>query len=58
MHALADALAGAADGDALARMHRGGFPTAAFAVVTFSGSWKAVEHGVGRLTAFWAPHEA
>lgn len=58
MHALADALAGASDGDARARMHRVGFPTAAFAVLTFSGSWKTVEHGVGRLTGFWAPHDA
>ncbi|MFE0644223.1 SixA phosphatase family protein [Streptomyces sp. NPDC058877] len=56
MHALADALAGAAEGDALARMNRGGFPTSAFAVLTFSGSWKSVEHGVGRLVDFWSPH--
>ncbi|KUJ68912.1 phosphohistidine phosphatase [Streptomyces albus subsp. albus] len=57
MHALADALAGEAEGDLLPRMNRSGFPTAAIAVVTFDGSWKAVEHGVGRLTAFWTPHE-
>lgn len=58
MHALAEALAGGGDGDALARMKSGGFPTAAFAVVTFDGSWKTVEHGVGHLTAFWTPREA
>jgi phosphohistidine phosphatase len=58
MHALADALAGSSDGDTLARMNSGGFPTAAFAVISFAGSWKSVEHGVGRLTAFWTPHEA
>lgn len=58
VHALADALAGSAEPDALARMNRGGFPTAAFAVVTFSGSWKSVEHGVGRLADYWVPHEA
>ncbi|MET9800093.1 histidine phosphatase family protein [Streptomyces sp. NPDC006368] len=57
MHALADALAGRAEGDTVARMSRGGFPTAAFAVVEFSGSWKSVEHGVGTLTGYWAPHE-
>ncbi|MFF9870271.1 SixA phosphatase family protein [Streptomyces sp. NPDC013953] len=57
MHALADALAGRAEGDTLARMSRGGFPTSAFAVVEFTGSWKSVEHGVGTLTAYWAPHE-
>ncbi|MEU8584559.1 SixA phosphatase family protein [Streptomyces abikoensis] len=58
MHALADALAGEADGDLLARMNRSGFPTAAVAVLTFSGSWKSVEHGVGRLVAFWTPHSS
>ncbi|MEW1862988.1 histidine phosphatase family protein [Streptomyces sp. NBC_00669] len=57
MHALAEALAGSADSDALSRMHRGGFPTAAFAVLTFTGPWKSAEHGVARLTGFWAPHE-
>jgi phosphohistidine phosphatase len=57
MHALADALAGSAEGDALARMTQGGFPTAALAVVGFSGSWKSLEHGVGTLLAYWAPHE-
>ncbi|WP_329115207.1 SixA phosphatase family protein [Streptomyces sp. NBC_01465] len=57
VHALADALAGKAESDALARMTRGGFPTAAVAVVSFTGTWKSVEHGVGRLEDFWAPHE-
>ncbi|MFF0475895.1 SixA phosphatase family protein [Streptomyces sp. NPDC004284] len=56
MHALADALAGGAEGDTLSRMNRSGFPTSAFAVVTFDGSWKSVEHGVGKLVEFWAPH--
>ncbi|MEU8824030.1 histidine phosphatase family protein [Streptomyces sp. NPDC048636] len=57
MHALADALAGEAEEGTRERMSRSGFPTSGFAVVTFSGSWKSVEHGVGRLTTFWAPHE-
>ncbi|MFE1907859.1 SixA phosphatase family protein [Streptomyces gardneri] len=56
MHALADALAGEAEGDVQSRMNRSGFPTSAFAVLTFSGSWKSVELGVARLTHFWAPH--
>ncbi|GAB7188790.1 histidine phosphatase family protein [Kitasatospora sp. Ki12] len=56
VHALADALAGEAEGDLLARMNRSGFPTAAAAVLTFQGSWKSVEHGAGRLAAFWMPH--
>ncbi|MEU9043010.1 MULTISPECIES: histidine phosphatase family protein [unclassified Kitasatospora] len=56
VHALADALAGEADGDLPARMNRSGFPTAAAAVLTFQGDWKSVEHGVARLVAFWVPH--
>ncbi|WP_406057197.1 histidine phosphatase family protein [Streptomyces sp. NBC_01077] len=56
MHALADALASEADGDLLARMNRSGFPTSAFAVLTFNGSWKSLEHGVGHLVEFWTPH--
>ncbi|MFI6643481.1 SixA phosphatase family protein [Streptomyces sp. NPDC050504] len=56
MHALADALAGEAEGDLLARMNRSGFPTSAFAVVEYGGSWKGVEHGVGKLVEFWSPH--
>ncbi|HEY8986847.1 MAG TPA: histidine phosphatase family protein [Streptomyces sp.] len=56
IHALADALAGEAEGDTLARMNRAGFPTSAFAALTFEGSWKSVEHGVGKLTEFWAPN--
>ncbi|MFK0238914.1 SixA phosphatase family protein [Streptomyces vinaceus] len=57
MHALADALSGRAEGDTLTRMSRTGFPTAAFAVVSFTGSWKSVEHGVGALTDFWTPED-
>ncbi|MEU9865914.1 histidine phosphatase family protein [Streptomyces sp. NPDC047971] len=56
MHALSDALAGSAEGDARARMNRGGFPTSAFSVLGFGGSWKSVEHGVGTLLDYWAPH--
>ncbi|MFI9025753.1 SixA phosphatase family protein [Streptomyces sp. NPDC053560] len=57
MHALADALSGEADGELLTRMNRSGFPTASMAVVSFNGSWKSVEHGVGRLVAYWTPHD-
>ncbi|MFF5452948.1 SixA phosphatase family protein [Streptomyces sp. NPDC012950] len=57
MHALADALAGRAEGDTATRMNRSGFPTSAFAVLTFDGSWKSVEHGVGSLVGFWTPHD-
>ncbi|MGW0959653.1 SixA phosphatase family protein [Streptomyces gelaticus] len=57
MHAVADALSESAEGDALTRMTRGGFPTAAFAVVEFTGSWKGVEHGVGKLVEYWTPND-
>ncbi|MFD3664275.1 SixA phosphatase family protein [Streptomyces sp. NPDC058659] len=57
MHALADALAGESDGDLLARMNRSGFPTSAYAVLSFQGSWKSLEHGAGRLVDFWTPHD-
>lgn len=56
LHALADALAGEADGDLLPRLNRSGFPTSALAVLAFTGSWKSVEQGIGKLVAFWAPH--
>ncbi len=56
MHGAADALSGSAEGDTLARMARDGFPTAAYAVVEFPGSWKSVEHGAGKLTEYWTPN--
>jgi phosphohistidine phosphatase len=57
MHALADILAGEAEEDARTRLGRTGFPTSALAVISFTGSWKSVEHGVGRLEAHWVPHD-
>jgi phosphohistidine phosphatase len=57
MHALADALAGEAEGDLLPRMNRAGFPTAAMAVIAFNGSWKSLELGSGRLVSYLPPHE-
>ncbi len=57
MHGLADALAGEADPETLGRIRRAGFPTSAIAVLEFAGSWKRVEHGVARLTSYWAPHD-
>ncbi|MFG2117267.1 SixA phosphatase family protein [Streptomyces sp. NPDC048718] len=56
MHGLADILAAESEGDALTRMTRTGFPTAAFAVLTFNGPWKSVEPGTAKLVDFWAPH--
>ncbi|MEV0257896.1 histidine phosphatase family protein [Streptomyces sp. NPDC050732] len=54
---LTDVLAGEAEGDARVRLNRRGFPTAAFAVLTYSGSWKALEPGVATLVDYWAPSE-
>ncbi|MEV6308133.1 histidine phosphatase family protein [Streptomyces sp. NPDC051840] len=56
MHAAADALSGGVEGDALARMTRDGFPTASYAVVEFTGSWKSLEHGAGKLVEYWTPN--
>ena len=57
VHGLAEILAGSADEDARDRMNRRGFPAAAFAVLSFEGSWKGLEPGVARLTDYWAPSE-
>ncbi|MDQ0990119.1 histidine phosphatase family protein [Streptomyces sp. V3I7] len=57
VHGLADVLTGAAEDDAHERMRRRGFPAAAYAVLTFTGSWKDVEPGVATLTEYWAPSE-
>lgn len=45
VHGVAEILPGTAESDARERMNRRGFPAAAFAVVTFEGSWKALEPG-------------
>jgi phosphohistidine phosphatase len=55
MHGLTDVLTGSVEGDAGERMARRGFPTAAFAVLTFTGPWKSLEPGVCTLTGYWAP---
>ncbi|MDL5200734.1 histidine phosphatase family protein [Streptomyces sp. ALI-76-A] len=54
---LADVLAGSAEGDARDRMSRRGFPAAAFAVLSFSGPWKALEPGAATLLDYWAPSD-
>ncbi|MER8038391.1 SixA phosphatase family protein [Streptomyces hydrogenans] len=57
VHGLAEVLAGDAEGDALARMNRSGYPTSAYAVLAFTGTWKSVEPGSARLVDFWTPHD-
>ncbi|MDI3387484.1 histidine phosphatase family protein [Streptomyces sp. B-S-A8] len=56
MRGLADVLAGSSEGDAQARMSRSGFPTAAIATLSYTGSWKGLEAGTATLLDFWAPH--
>ncbi|MEL3947967.1 MULTISPECIES: SixA phosphatase family protein [Streptomyces] len=57
VHGLADVLSGEAEGDAQVRMNRRGFPTSAFAVLTYTGSWKSLEPGTATLVDYWAPSE-
>ncbi|MFE9683911.1 SixA phosphatase family protein [Streptomyces sp. NPDC002701] len=57
VHGLADVLAGRCEGDARERMSRREFPTAAFAVLSFTGSWKGLEPGAATLLDFWGPSE-
>ncbi|WP_030419935.1 SixA phosphatase family protein [Streptomyces sp. NRRL F-5065] len=55
MQGLAETLAGDAEDEPREHMGRRGFPTAAFAVLTFTGSWKSVEPGVATLADYWTP---
>ncbi|MDT0437817.1 MULTISPECIES: histidine phosphatase family protein [Streptomyces] len=57
VQSLAEILAGEAEGDSRDRLARRGFPAAAFAVLTFEGSWKTLEPGTATLVDFWAPSE-
>ncbi|MFJ3668765.1 SixA phosphatase family protein [Streptomyces sp. NPDC090106] len=54
---LAEVLTGSAEGDAGERLSRRGFPAAAFVVLSFTGSWKALEPGTATLLDYWAPSE-
>ncbi|MDV9176012.1 histidine phosphatase family protein [Streptomyces sp. W16] len=54
---LTEILSGEDTGEARERLTRRGFSTAAFAVLTFDGSWKSLEPGVATLTDYWAPSE-
>jgi phosphohistidine phosphatase len=54
---LAEILAGQAESDARTRMTAHGFHAAAFAVLSFDGSWKSLEPGAATLLDYWAPTE-
>lgn len=57
VHGLAEILSTPAGGEARERMNRRGFPAAAFALLSFDGSWKSLEPGAATLTDYWAPSE-
>ncbi|MBX9365146.1 SixA phosphatase family protein [Streptomyces massasporeus] len=54
---LAEVLAGSGEDEARERMTRRGFPAAAFAVLSFGGTWKSLEPGSAELRDYWAPAE-
>lgn len=53
---LAEVLTGEAEPEAAQRMSRAGFPTAAFAVLSFPGPWKSLEPGAAKLLDYWSPN--
>ncbi|MFF2077978.1 SixA phosphatase family protein [Kitasatospora sp. NPDC058162] len=55
LHEAADALAGGADGPAQAARMRERFPTAAVAVLAFTGPWRRLRPGAARLADYWTP---
>ncbi|MFE4969772.1 SixA phosphatase family protein [Streptomyces sp. NPDC056660] len=57
VHGVTEILAGNAEGEARDRMNSRGFPAAAFAVMTFEGSWKSLEPGAATLVDYWAPSD-
>ncbi|MEU2618958.1 histidine phosphatase family protein [Streptomyces sp. NPDC007157] len=57
VHGVTEILIGSSEGDARDWMNSRGFPAAAFAVVTFEGTWKSLEPGVTTLVDYWAPSD-
>ncbi|MEV1021792.1 histidine phosphatase family protein [Streptomyces sp. NPDC050264] len=54
---LAEVLTGGAGSDAAERMSKAGFPTAAFAVLSFTGPWKSLEPGTATVLDYWSPND-
>ncbi|MEV8542670.1 histidine phosphatase family protein [Streptomyces sp. NPDC051572] len=48
---------GTGSGEAREWLKQRGFAAAGFAVLSFTGSWKALEPGVATLDDYWAPSE-
>ncbi|MFI9650255.1 SixA phosphatase family protein [Streptomyces sp. NPDC052040] len=57
IHGLTEVLSGSAEAEARERLERRGFPAAAFAVLSFDGSWKSLEPGTATLADYWTPSE-
>jgi len=57
VQALTDILAEASENDTRTKLTSRGFPAAAFATLSFTGSWKGLEPGTATLVDFWAPTE-
>ncbi|MEU6230208.1 histidine phosphatase family protein [Streptomyces sp. NPDC047042] len=57
VQALTDILAEESESDSRTRLTRRGFPAAAFATLSFTGSWKGLEPKTATLLDFWAPTE-
>ncbi|MEV6212217.1 histidine phosphatase family protein [Kitasatospora sp. NPDC051914] len=45
------------DADALNRLRLSSFPTAAIAVLSFTGEWKSVEPGIAKLDSYHTPQD-
>jgi phosphohistidine phosphatase len=54
---LTEVLAGGFEADTLTRLRSTGFPTAAVAVLTLDGPWKALEPGAAHLATFYSPKD-
>ncbi|MFD4561892.1 SixA phosphatase family protein [Streptomyces sp. NPDC058469] len=54
---LPDAESGTGSAEAREWLKQRGFAAAGFAVLSFPGSWKALEPGVATLDDYWAPSE-
>jgi phosphohistidine phosphatase len=57
VQALSGILADESESETRTKLTSLGFPAAAFAILTFTGSWKALEPGTATLLDFWAPTE-
>lgn len=57
VQALTGILADESESETRTKLTSRDFPAAAFAILAFTGSWKALEAGTATLLDFWAPTE-